>query len=58
MTAGPKIKAAREVADFLDSLGEHKRANDVRALCRSNDSLRTTCSLLHRDNAQLREAKP
>lgn len=50
-------KAAREVADWLDQHGEHKRANDVRAVCRSLDSAITTCATLHRDNMKLRNAK-
>lgn len=46
MTSSPKIAAGREVAQFLDGLGEHKRANDIRSLCRSATSLRETCSRL------------
>lgn len=49
------VAEARKVADFLDSIGEHKRANDVRRVCRSNDSYRVTLQTLHRDNMALRE---
>jgi hypothetical protein len=48
------VTDARKVADFLDGIGEYKRANDIRHVCRSNDSYRTTLQVLHRDNAQLR----
>lgn len=50
-----KVEVAREVADWLDAQGEHKRANDIRSLCRSNDSLRETCSRLSSDIAALRK---
>lgn len=46
--------AAREVAGFLDSIGEHKRANDVRSVCKSLSTARTTMAALHRDNMALR----
>jgi hypothetical protein len=49
------VDDARKVADFLDSIGEHKRANDVRHVCRSNDSFRITLKTLHCDNMALRE---
>jgi hypothetical protein len=52
--AEARVAAAREVADFLDSIGEHKRANDVRSVCRSNDSYRVTLARLHSDNMALR----
>lgn len=55
--ARARIAAAREVADFLDSIGEHKRANDVRSVCRSNDSYRVTLAQLHSDNMALRQEK-
>lgn len=48
------VTEARKVAAFLDSIGEHKRANDVRRVCRSNDSYRITLQQLHRDNMALR----
>lgn len=48
------VDAARKAADHLDELGEHKMANDVRRVCRSNDSYRVTLSTLHRDNMVLR----
>lgn len=48
------VRQAREVADFLDGIGEHKRANDVRRVCRSNDSYRVTLQQLHKDNMALR----
>lgn len=55
MTAQPKIEAAKRAAEFLESIGETFHANAVRSLCRSNSSLRDTCSRLSRDNAKLRE---
>lgn len=51
------VAEARSVAEFLDSIGEHKRANDVRAVCRSNDGYRVTLQQLHRDNMALRQAE-
>ncbi|EQB15734.1 hypothetical protein [Sphingobium lactosutens] len=51
------IADAAAVADWLDQQGEHKRANDVRRICRSNVSLRNTCSLLYKDNMALRETR-
>ena len=48
------VKSAHSVADYLDGIGEHKRANDVRSLCRSNLTFRTTLQQLHRDNMELR----
>ncbi|WP_305096500.1 hypothetical protein [Croceibacterium aestuarii] len=48
------VAEARDVALFLDSIDEHKRANDVRRVCRSNDSYRVTLSQLHKDNMALR----
>lgn len=48
------LRAARETASFLDSIGERKRANDVRNVCRSLDTARITLSQLHNDNMQLR----
>jgi hypothetical protein len=47
-------KVAREVAAFLDAMGERKRANDVRRVCRTNDAYRATMQVLHRDNMALR----
>ena len=47
--------AAREVAAWLDDQGEHKRANDVRAICRSLSTARVTMGHLHRDNMALRK---
>lgn len=49
-----RIAAARKAADYLASIGQHKLANDVRSVCRSNDSYRGTLQALHRDNAELR----
>src|SRR5688500_7026878 len=51
------VTTARDVAAFLDWIGEHKRANDVRRVCRSNDSYRVTLATLHRDNMDLRGGK-
>lgn len=48
------VAEARKVADFLDSIGEPKRANDVRRVCKSNDTYRNTLRMLHRDNMALR----
>ena len=48
------VRTARDVAEFLDGIGQHKRANDVRRVCRSNDTYRTTLQALHRDNMDLR----
>ena len=50
-------KAAQEVVNFLDGIGESKRANDVRAVIRSLSTSRVTLALLHRDNMELRNAK-
>lgn len=47
--------AAMNVADWLDSIGEHKRANDIRAVCRSLSTARATMSALHQDNMALRQ---
>lgn len=49
------VADAMAVAKFLDGIGEHKRANDVRRICRSNASYRTTLQMLHRDNMALRK---
>ena len=49
-------RACGEAADFLDGIGEKKRANDVRAMLRSYSTSRTTNSALHRDNMELRSA--
>lgn len=48
------VEEARKVAEHLDTIGEHKRANDIRRLCRSNSSMRTTLKLLRQDNMELR----
>lgn len=50
-------RAAGEVAEFLDSIGEPKRANDVRAVVRSLSTARVTMAALHRDNMDLRRAQ-
>lgn len=52
--AEPHQRQAREVATWLDSIGEHKRANDVRNVCRSLDTARNALSQLHKDNMELR----
>lgn len=54
--AESRIVAAREVADFLDGLGEKKRAEDVRALCRSYSCLKATTSSIHRELEDTRRA--
>lgn len=51
------VEEARKVADYLDSIGQPKMANDVRRVCRSNSSYRTTLATLHRDNMDLRAGK-
>ena len=51
-----RVKAARAAADHLESLGEHKRAEDVRALCRSFSILRMTTSSIHRELEETRRA--
>lgn len=47
-------RAALDVAAWLDSIGEPKRANDVRSVCRSLSTARVTMAALHRDNMELR----
>lgn len=54
--ADRRVELAREAAAFLDSVGEHKRANDVRSLCVANASYKVTLSQLHKDNMILRSA--
>lgn len=49
-----RIEEAREAADFLASIGEHKRAECVRSVCRANSSYAVTLAQLHGDNAGLR----
>lgn len=49
--------AAMDVAKWLDEQGEHKRANDVRSVCRSLSTARVTMSVLHRDNMALRNGE-
>lgn len=49
--------AAYDVAAWLEQQGEHKRANDVRAVCRSLSTARITMATLHRDNMELRGRK-
>lgn len=51
------VADARKVADFLDEIGCPKMANDVRRVCRSNDSYRVTLSQLHKDNMALRRGE-
>lgn len=48
------VNQAMGVANYLDGIGEPKRANDIRRVCRSNGAYRTTLSQLHRENLQLR----
>lgn len=52
--ADKRVEMARKTADFLDGIGEHKRANDVRSVCVANSSYKTTLAQLHRDNMRLR----
>ena len=48
------INLARQAADCLAAHGDHKRAEDVRALIRSNAGLRTRLQQLQRENLSLR----
>lgn len=48
------VRAARKAAAYLAQVGQHKRANDVLRVCRSNEAYRGTLQLLHRDNMMLR----
>jgi len=50
-------REALDVVAFLESIGETKRANDVRAVCRSLTTARVTMSALHRDNMALRRGE-
>ncbi|MGE4324123.1 MAG: hypothetical protein AB7E60_13995 [Sphingobium sp.] len=49
---------AERVADYLDGIGEPKRAEDVRALIRSHLATRTTLQQVHGDNLALRSTPP
>jgi hypothetical protein len=51
-----RIATARGVADFLDGIGEPKRAEDVRALCRSATCLQATAASVHRELEDTRRA--
>jgi hypothetical protein len=48
------VAEAMKVAEWLDANAEPKRANDVRRICRSNQTYRGTLKQLHRDNMDLR----
>lgn len=48
------VGQAMDVATYLDGIGEAKRAEDVRRVCRSNRAYRGTLQQLHRDNMRLR----
>lgn len=48
------VEAARAVALYLEGIGQPKSASDIRRLCNSNASYRTTLQTLHRDNMELR----
>lgn len=48
------VNTAMGVANFLDGIGERKRANDIRRACRSNINIRSTVMILQGDNARLR----
>jgi hypothetical protein len=52
-----KVRAAQAAADFLDEIGCHGMAGDVRSVCRSNGSYRETCRRLYLDNVALRKAR-
>jgi hypothetical protein len=47
---------ARKVAEHLDSLGEHKMAQDIRDLCRSYSGVRLIASTLHQELEETRRA--
>lgn len=51
-----RIVAAREVADFLRGIGQHKRAQDVVDLCRSATMSRFTAQALHAELEDTRRA--
>lgn len=56
MTNGErKVVQARMAVDQLEALGEHKHAEAVRALCRSNSALVETCRRLHAEIAEARK---
>lgn len=52
-----RVRTGREIADWLDGRGEHKRANDVRSLVRSAESASATLKVIHGDAARLREVR-
>lgn len=49
------VNKAQGTANYLDHLGERKRANDVRRVCRSNIAYRASLTQAMRENRQLRE---
>ena len=48
------INLARQAAAHLEKAGDHKRAEDVRSLARSNRAQRTMLASLSQDNNTLR----
>jgi hypothetical protein len=48
------VNQAMGVASYLDGIGERKRANDIRRVCRSNGAYRSNLSQLHKENRQIR----
>ena len=49
------IDQARRVADYLDRVGQHKYANDIRALCASSAAMRGT---IRRDGLPMPASPP
>lgn len=54
-TVDRRMKLGREIADFLEFMGEKKRANDIRGLVNSLAAMRGSNKVLHRHNMELRE---
>lgn len=49
------VNMAKQAAKYLDGIGEAKRAEDVRALVRSNQGFSTEVQRLNRDIQQMRQ---
>lgn len=50
------INLAKKTAEYLDGIGQAKRAEDVRALIRSHAATRGMLKTVHRDNMEIRAA--
>lgn len=48
------LRDAQAMAEDMELCGEHRRAEIIRALCRTYEQSRRTNSTLHADNAKLR----